>query len=67
MHRSLAIAIVVLFSAPAAPARAQTIVSLLNYDSARAGLRVGYGGHGLDLQIDNFAVTDDRQAPARTN
>ena len=23
---------------------------LLNYDSARAGLRVGYGGHGLDLQ-----------------
>jgi hypothetical protein len=50
MHRSLAIAIVVLFSAPAAPARAQTIVSLLNYDSARAGLRVGYGGHGLDLQ-----------------
>ena len=50
MHRRLAaIAIVILFVTPAAPARAQTI-TLANYDAARAGLRVGYGGHGLDLQ-----------------
>ena len=39
------------------PASAVDIVGI-------AGLRIG---HGLDLQIDNFAVTDDRQAPARTN
>ena len=51
MHRSLAaIAIVILFLAPAAPAGAQTIVPLPDYDAARAGLRVGYGGRGLDLQ-----------------
>ena len=51
MHRTLsAIAIGVLLVAPAAPARAQTIVALTDYDTARAGLRVGYGGRGLDLQ-----------------
>ena len=51
MHRTLvAIAIGILFVAPAAPARAQTIVALDDYDTARAGLRVGYGGHGLDFQ-----------------
>ena len=45
VHRSLApIAIVILFVAPAAPARAQTTVTLLDYDAPRAGLRVGYGG-----------------------
>lgn len=50
MHRTLfAIAIGILFVTPAAPARAQTI-ALANYDGARAGLRVGYGGRGLDLQ-----------------
>ena len=51
MHPTLsAIAIGVLFVAPNAPARAQTIVALTDYDTARAGLRVGCGGHGLDLQ-----------------
>ena len=51
LHRSLAsIAIVILFVAPAAPASAQTTVTLVDYDTARAGLRVGYGGRGLDLQ-----------------
>jgi hypothetical protein len=51
MHRTLAtIAIAVLCVASAAPARAQTIVALQDYDTARAGLRVGYGGHGMDLQ-----------------
>jgi len=51
MHPNLsAIVIVVLFVAPAAPAGAQAITLLTNYDAARAGLRVGYGGHGLDLQ-----------------
>ena len=51
MHRSLAaIAIVILFAARAAPARAQTIVGPPDYDVARAGLRVGYGGSGVDLQ-----------------
>lgn len=50
MHRTLvAIAFGILFVPPAAPARAQTI-ALVNYDGARAGLRVGYGGRGLDLQ-----------------
>jgi hypothetical protein len=50
MHRCLAtIAIVILFVAPAAPARAQTI-TLQNYDTPRAGLRLGHGGRGLDLQ-----------------
>ena len=51
MHRSLAaIAIAILFVAPAAPARAQTTVALVDYDTARAGIRVGHGGRGLDLQ-----------------
>jgi hypothetical protein len=51
MHRILAaLAIFVLSVAPAAPADAQTIISLINYDAARAGLRLGYGGRGLDLQ-----------------
>ena len=50
MHRTLAtIAIGILFVAPAATASAQT-VRLVDYDAARAGLRVGYGGRGLDLQ-----------------
>lgn len=49
-HRLTTIAIVILFVAPAAPARSQTTVTLLDYDTARAGLRVGYGGRGLDLQ-----------------
>jgi len=50
MHRTLAaIAIGVLLVAPAPPARAQTI-ALADHDAARAGLRVGYGGRGLDLQ-----------------
>ena len=50
MQRTLtAIAIGILFVAPAASASAQTI-ALVNYDAARAGLRIGYGGHGLDLQ-----------------
>ena len=50
MHRSLAaIAIVILFITPASSARAQTI-TLRDYDTPRAGLRVGYGGHGLDFQ-----------------
>ena len=51
MHRTLiAIAIVILIVTTAAPAGAQTIVPLPDYDAARAGLRVGYGGRGLDLQ-----------------
>ena len=51
MHRTLAtIAIGILFVAPAAPAKAQAIVTQPDYGAARAGLRVGYGGHGLDLQ-----------------
>ena len=51
MHRTLAaIAIVILIVAIPAPARAQTIAPLPDYDAARAGLRVGYGGRGLDLQ-----------------
>jgi len=51
MNRSLAaIAIVILFVVPVAPASAQTSVVLPNYDAARAGFRVGYGGHGVDLQ-----------------
>ena len=51
MHRTLAaIAIVILIVATAAPAGAQTIVPLPDYDAARAGLRVGYGGSGVDLQ-----------------
>jgi hypothetical protein len=50
MHRTLAaIAIGILFVAPAAPVSAQTI-ALADHDAARAGLRVGYGGRGLDLQ-----------------
>jgi hypothetical protein len=50
MHRTLAaIAIAILFVAPAADASAQAI-ALQDYDTARAGLRVGYGGRGLDLQ-----------------
>ena len=48
-HRLAAIAIVILFITPAAPASAQTI-ALADYDAARAGLRVGHGGRGLDLQ-----------------
>jgi len=52
MHRTLAaIAIAILIAAIAAPAGAQTIVPLPDYDAARAGLRVGVGHGGrLDLQ-----------------
>jgi hypothetical protein len=50
MHRSLAIAIVVLFAAAAVPASAQTVVTLVNHDAPRAGLRIGHVGGGLDLQ-----------------
>jgi hypothetical protein len=51
MHHTLtAIAIGILFVASAAAAEAQTIVTLSDFDTARAGLRVGYGGRGLDLQ-----------------
>lgn len=39
------LAILVVITAPAA---AQTI-SIVDPDSARAGVRVGYGGHGIDL------------------
>jgi hypothetical protein len=51
MHRTpTAIAIIILIVATAGSAAAQTIVPLPDYDAARAGLRVGYGGRGLDLQ-----------------
>lgn len=51
MHcRLVAMSIVVLFVAPATPAGAQTPNALADFDCARAGLRVGHGGRGLDLQ-----------------
>src|SRR5688500_19503079 len=64
MHRTLvAIAIGILFVAPAAPAKAQTSIALANYDGARAGLRVGHGGRGLDLQ----ASVDSRRSEEHTS
>ena len=41
------LAIVVILTSPAA---AQSI-SIVDHDSARAGVRVGYGGHGVDLDV----------------
>ena len=50
MHRTLAaFTIGILFVVSAAPASAQTI-TLVDYDAARAGLRIGKGGRGPDLQ-----------------